>query len=501
MSLSAELAAQLVKTLNKNKSTPANNLYNGTVVIHNGKEYVHIDGNPKELLTPIEKTVSIKHDDRVTVNFKDHTAIVTGNITDNSASTSTVNKVSGQVTEFENLVAHKVTTDELTAINATIDNLIAKVAEIGDLEAVNADIENLKATYANIDKLTATDIEALNAEIENLRVKIGEFDHISADDMEVINAEIDQLKVYNGDFVYLSAERLQAIKAEIENLDVKFAKIDFTNIDKATMGYFYAQSGLIDNVIVGDASITGRLVGVTISGDIIDGNTVIADKLVIRGEDGMFYKLNEQGMSVVADEVEQDEYNSLHGSIITAKSITAEKINVHDLVAFNATIGGFNITDEAIYSTIKDSEDNQIRGIYMDKNGQFNIGDDTNYIKYYMDEDGTYKLAISAESVLYALNGTPHSLAELGSIGEYVKIGTYEDEPCIELGEQDSYFKLIITNTRILFMQGTRVPAYINNQSLYISKAVITEELQQGEFIWKTRSNGNLGLIWKGVSS
>lgn len=93
------------------------------------------------------------------------------------------------------------------------------------------------------------------------------------------------------------------------------------------------------------------------------------------------------------------------------------------------------------------------------------------------------------------------AVSDLGVIAEYVKITTYEDEPCIELGEGDSDFKLLITNTRIMFMEGSSVPAYINNQSLHIKKAVIEEELQQGEFVWKARSNGNLGLVWKGVTS
>lgn len=90
---------------------------------------------------------------------------------------------------------------------------------------------------------------------------------------------------------------------------------------------------------------------------------------------------------------------------------------------------------------------------------------------------------------------------DLGILSDYVKITTYENEPCIELGETDSDFKLLITNTRIMFMEGSGVPAYINNQSLFIKKAVVEEELQQGEFIWKARSNGNLGLIWKGATS
>jgi hypothetical protein len=170
-------------------------------------------------------------------------------------------------------------------------------------------------------------------------------------------------------------------------------------------------------------------------------------------------------------------------------------------VAFDATIGGFNITSNSLYSEVKDSEGNTTRGIYMDTDGQFNFGDETNFVKYYRDDDGNYKLTISAESILYALNGKQYSIADLGLIGDYVKIGTYENEPCILLGESDSDFKLVITNTRILFMEGTDVPAYINNKSLHISKAVIEEELQQGGFVWKVRQNGNMGLVWKGVTS
>ncbi len=109
------------------------------------------------------------------------------------------------------------------------------------------------------------------------------------------------------------------------------------------------------------------------------------------------------------------------------------------------------------------------------------------------------------ENVIGDVNSTigtiQQALSDLGVLNDYVKIGSYESEPCIELGESDSEFKLIITNTRIMFTEGSGVPAYFNNQSMFINRAVIQEELEQGEFIWKARSNGNLGLIWKGGNS
>ena len=88
---------------------------------------------------------------------------------------------------------------------------------------------------------------------------------------------------------------------------------------------------MIKNVVVGDQTITGELVGVTIKGDLIEGNTIKADKLVIKGEDGLYYKLNTNGSGVTS---EQTDYNSLNGTVIQAKSITADKVAVTDLVSF-----------------------------------------------------------------------------------------------------------------------------------------------------------------------
>lgn len=111
------------------------------------------------------------------------------------------------------------------------------------------------------------------------------------------------------------------------------------------------------------------------------------------------------------------------------------------------------------------------------------------------------KLTDDMGDVNTAVNALKNAVDDLGVLNDYVKIGTYENEPCIELGESDSDFKLMITNTRIMFMEGSGIPAYINNQSLHIKKAVVEEELQQGDFVWQVRSNGNLGLIWKGANS
>ena len=214
----------------------------------------------------------------------------------------------------------------------------------------------------------------------------------------------DKLDVTQADIRYATIEKLEATEGEIESLKadkldatdaaIKYAQIDFANIGKAALEQFFAKSGLIEDVVVGDQKVTGTLVGVTILGDSIKGGTVIADKLVIKGEDGLYYKLNTDGNTV---EKEQTDYNSLDGGVIRAKSITATKIAVDDLVAFGATIGGWHIADGGLYSGTKESMSNTSRGTYLGSDGQINIGDSDNFIMFYVDNKGESHLAISAD--------------------------------------------------------------------------------------------------------
>lgn len=447
MSLSNELVSQFVKiTKDSEKSKQESTVY-GTTVVQNGVTYVKLDGS--DLLTPVSTTTDTHDGERVTVMIKNHTATVTGNMSSPSARTDDVKKMGSKISEFEIVMAYKVTTEDLEATNATIESLKAKIAKFSNMEAVNAEIENLQAKFAELTYVNADDINAITATIESLEAKFGSFTDISAEELEAIYADISALRGYTADFTYVDAEILKAMKASIKQLDVekmsvkeanlKYANIDFTNISKATMEYFYANSGLIRDVVIGDGSITGHLVGVTIKGDLIEAGTLIADKLVIQGEDGLYYKLNTNG---VTTESEQTEYNSLNGDIITVNSITASKINVDDLVAFDATIGGFFITENAIYSGSKADVYNTTRGIYLDNDGQMAIGDENNFIKYYKDADGSYKLAISARSIsLSSSNKTIETIAAeaeaasktVADLEERIKDGNFKGEDAVIL--------------------------------------------------------------------
>lgn len=501
MNLSSELISEFAKLSKNNSNSNSETTLGGEIRIQNGVTYVQLDGNEETgTLTPVHTTAAVKNGERVMVLIKNHTATVIGNMTAPSASSTDVEEMGTKINDFDIIIADKVSTKDFQSQVGRIDTLFADNVIINETVTANTALVNtIKAENVVIrERLTASEGSIQRLNTTKLDARVADITYATIEDLDATNIDVYNLEAAYSNFKQTTTNRLNATEATIENLDTTYANIDFSNIGKAAMEYFYSQSGLIENVVIDNATIAGYLIGVTIKGELLEAGTVIADKLVIKGEDGLYYKLNTNGEDV---DSEQTDYNSLNGKIITAKSITAEKVAVEDLVAFDATIGGFNITDKAIYSEVKDSEGNTTRGVYMDSDGQVNIGDETNYIKYYLAEDGTYKLVISADTIMYDVNGNQYSIADLGIIGEYIKISTYEGEPCIELGETDSDFKLLITNTRIMFMEGSGVPAYINNQSLFIKKAVIEEELQQGEFIWKARANGNLGLIWKGAAS
>ncbi len=249
---------------------------------------------------------------------------------------------------------------------------------VGQIEANYIRAEEADIKYATIDSLKALEIETAS-----IKSKYAKFESTVTDELAANKALINELDV----------EKLNATDA-----DLKYANIDFSNIGIAAMEKFYSESGLIKNVVVGDQTITGELVGVTIRGDLIEGNTIKADKLVIKGEDGLYYKLNTNGSTITS---EQTDYNSLNGTLIQAKSITADKVAVTDLVAFGADIAGNHIGNGAIYSGVKTSALNTTKGFYLGSDGQVGIGDTNHYIQFYKGDNGEFHLRISAEDILF----------------------------------------------------------------------------------------------------
>lgn len=481
MALSHEIISQFAKIVNSDKKQNTESTVYGTVMTDsNGNKYVRLDGSDQ--LTPLADenqpavdttTANANDGDRVSVLIKNHTATVTGNMSSPAVRDDDFKDLGEQVSKiqkFDILIAEKV-----QATEGYIQELRTDKLSVGDFEAAKGEINELIA-----EKATINDLETANGKIENLEstkidTEVANAKYATFENLNATNAEVNSLKANYGEFEELTTEKLEAHDAEFTNMNTKYASIDFSNIGEAAMKKFYADSGLIKDVTISEGNITGHLVGVKISGDLIEANTLVAKSLILQGEDGLWYELNttavkngtyednyvrtedsidavectviedrvtstgeqvysyidaegvekycciidteivdpetsessiEQvyyAVDCIADgiEVKQTDYNSLNGSIITAKSITATQIRVDDLSAFKADIGGFKLTEKSIYSNGKGGVDSNNSGVYLDSEGQIAFGDEHNFFRYYKDENGSFKLDIKAERIVF----------------------------------------------------------------------------------------------------
>lgn len=215
--------------------------------------------------------------------------------------------------------------------------------------------------------------------------------------------------VFQGKFDDLNLKSLSANEAVIGRIAADFVKSDFADFTDAQIRNLYANTGLITDLTVQDGKITGRLCAVEINADNITTGTLTTDRFLIKGNNGLYYKLNvsvlgEATVESLSEEEQEKLKNGIHGENIIAESITANKIAVSDLTAFKATIASFkieNITDEtgtvtggSFHNILKSNVYSVADGIYMDSNGQFVVGNGDEYIKFIKGTDDKFHFDI-----------------------------------------------------------------------------------------------------------
>lgn len=137
MVLSNDLLAEFAKITNDRERDKGKEavLY-GTIVEDGGVFYVKIDGS--DLITPISSTTNVKNGERVTVMLKNHTAVVTGNLTSPSASIVDIGDISdaaGKIVDFEVRLSDVEgsigsNTERITISESTIRQLVNSIATI-----------------------------------------------------------------------------------------------------------------------------------------------------------------------------------------------------------------------------------------------------------------------------------------------------------------------------------------------------------------------------------
>lgn len=471
--------------------------------------YVHIDGaydsQGVPTLTLVNTTVKTEPDDRVIVSIRNHMAVVTGNLTKPSTSVEHVTVVEKTVTD--EIDATKAIINSLSADNITTSTLKADSAEVeylsvqDCLDANYGKIDTLESSYAGFKDAYAEKFGAEDATIENLIGNVADIKELMFGSAagEVIQASFasavfaliksintTNVKIASGDESLVITGSLLQVKDASGNVRVQIGKdangaysILVCDEDGATM---LDADGITENAIK-EAIIVDRMIGdnANISGSKLDIGSVIE-------------KINENGSaSIKSSKIYFDEKEQTLDSVFAdftsdVDTLGTKYTEIHqDLESVTTTVADHEatITDTGTQLEVTKSVVDQ-------------LADSISMLV--TDGNGTSLMTQTGDGWTFNIGAIQSAIEDLGVMSEYIRIGTHEGEPCIELGEGDSNFKLLITNTRIMFMDGSDIPAYINNKSLYIKKAVIEEELHQGGYSWVTRSNGHYSLVWKGVT-
>lgn len=292
--------------------------------------------------------------------------------------------------------------DEMTDIVQEANELIQTIYDqYADVTTV---IENLDATYAeidfaNIDTAAINNLIANQAFITELNTKYAQIDFAN-----IGSAAIQNLTTNSTFTNYLSTN---------------YANINFANITEAAITRIFGATGIVNNLTITEGHVTGYLAGVRITGDVIEANTIKADSLIVQGEDGVYYKLNVDGLNNISTSeaakftkltakpadwdtnwkdyyrITNNEYvhltentaptwtantyyklsstyeSGLDGSNIVANSVTANQIAAHTITAnelnivsaqdglgittLSATVDGINATVSSMETTVDNS--------------------------------------------------------------------------------------------------------------------------------------------------
>lgn len=301
MGLSSELASQFAKVTNdSSRNTNGTKLY-GTITMLGEVPHVKLDGT--EELTPISRTVEVAEGDRVEVMIANHSATVTGNLTDPSIGimragnleskiTQTAEQIQLQVSDLEKNLDTKIT-QTATEIRSEVSDLDGRFSEnittvengirndmTNSLASMSDTLTGLSNDLTGLEESTNSSISTINASIETLTFNVSDLDskitQTAAEIRSEVSAEVTDL---NATIVNTETGIRDTINVEVANLDskitqtatsiqtdvsAKFKTVDgeiekFSTFKQTVEGFSFMGTGGTVKISGGDINLTGAI--------------------------------------------------------------------------------------------------------------------------------------------------------------------------------------------------------------------------------------------------
>lgn len=228
--------------------------------------------------------------------------------------------------------------NELVAGQITTDQLYVDLAAIAKAQITSANIKEANIDWATINTLTAQIATVAKAEIAKADIAVAQIDGLEAKIAEIAIAEIGKATIHSAQIDDLEATTAEIVNAKIANAEIDGAQIKDATIGTAKIALGAITSALIEAGAIGtaqiaDGSITEAKI-VSLNADVITAGTLSVDRLLIKGPNGLFRAINATDEGLTVEELSEEQYqNGMSGTVIVARSITADKIAAKSITA------------------------------------------------------------------------------------------------------------------------------------------------------------------------
>lgn len=219
-------------------------------------------------------------------------------------------------------------------------------AKIIDGAIRNAHIENGAIDSAKIADAAITNAHISGAAIDTANIVDSAIQSAKIADAAITRAKIAELAVGSAQLDDLAVTTAKIAQAAITNAQIANAAVDTAQIALGAITAALIENGAVGTAQIADASITDAKI-VSLNADVISSGTLSTERLIIKGANGLIYEINAQASGLSMTELSEEKYqNQLNGTVIVARSITADQIAAATITAneiLSATITGDKI--------------------------------------------------------------------------------------------------------------------------------------------------------------
>ena len=460
--------------------------------------------------------------------------------------------------KIQELAAKNITTDELYAALATIavaqitaaniekaninwadiGELAAQIATIAQAQITTANINNASIDWASIVNLNAEIAKIAKAQITAANIESAAIDWAAIKDLnaavaKIALAQLTTANINNAEIDWASIGQLQADIAKLVNANIQTADIDWAQIKDLTAGTAIIEKGVNGKLYVADLAVTeANMASLTVG------------ELIVKGADGCFYALSiaEDG-TVTAEKKSVGDAdigdNSVSGSKLIEKTITARELNVASIFADEALVGAItaanidvsslfaaeafiaqlnavdisgneslrlvvdaakdealDATGEAVAQIALTAEQirSEVRRDYATNDQMSQVTETLSTLAEQSENNFTWTVTKVNEIIEDAAANDSLTREQLNLIHTYMRFG----EDGLTIGKAGNPLTFRVVNDRLAFYMNDTEVAYLSDNKLYVTQAEILARLQIGKFAYEPQANGNLSVIYTG---